>query len=94
MSISKTIPFSIIVLFLCTQCKKNDTQVFPLSAPDNWKQETIQFPLKFAPSIAYEGTLYVQFAPGWGKKDSNEYFSYIFLWSLDQDPNLSSATLE
>lgn len=94
MSFSKTIPLFVIILFLCVQCKKNDTLVFPLSAPDNWRQETIQFPLSFAPSIEHDGTLYVRFAPGWGKQDSEEYFSYIFLWSLDQNPDLSSTSLE
>jgi len=94
MSYSKTIPFLLMIMCCCMQCNKKETQNFPLVAPDNWRQETIQFPLEFAPSIDYSGTLYVRFAPGWGKQDSDEYFSYVLLWSLDEDPILTSKSLE
>jgi len=96
MSISKTIPFFIIILFAFIQCNNNNnnSSIDPLVAPDNWRKETIEFPLSFAPSIDYKGTEYVRFAPGWGKKGSEEYFTYAFLWYLDEDPKLSSSTLE
>lgn len=94
MSFSKTIPFFIIILFTSVQCKKKNLSIDPLLAPDNWRKETIAFPLSFAPSISYKGTEYVRFAPGWGKQDSEEYFSLAFLWYLDEDPKLSNNTLE
>ncbi|WP_299436008.1 hypothetical protein [uncultured Aquimarina sp.] len=94
MSVSKTIPFFVILLFTFTQCKKKDSSIDPLLAPDNWRKETIVFPLSFAPSLNYKGTEYVRFAPGWGKQGSEEYFTYSFLWYLDEDPKLSSSSLE
>ncbi|WP_299221970.1 hypothetical protein [uncultured Aquimarina sp.] len=94
MTFSKTIPFFIIILLVFIQCNKQDTSINLLSAPDNWRKETIEFPLSFAPSLNYKGTEYVRFAPGWGKQDSKEYFSYAFLWYLDEDPKLSTNTLE
>ncbi|WP_298319355.1 hypothetical protein [uncultured Aquimarina sp.] len=94
MTFSKTIPFFIIILLVCIQCKKEDPSINLLSAPDNWRKETIKFPLSFAPSLSYKGTEYVRFAPGWSKQDSKEYFSYAFLWYLDEDPKLSTSTLE
>ncbi|WP_299311479.1 hypothetical protein [uncultured Aquimarina sp.] len=94
MIFSKTIPFFIIILLVCIQCKKEDASINLLSAPDNWRKETIEFPLSFAPSINYKGTEYVRFSPGWGEHDSKEYFSNAFLWYLDEDPKLSTTTLE
>lgn len=91
----KTIPFFIIItLLFIGGCKKEESSINYLSAPDNWRKETIEFPLSFAPSINYKGTEYVRFAPGWGKEGAEDYFSYAFLWYLDEKPTLSSNILE
>jgi len=58
----------------------------PIPAPANWRQETFNFPLAFAPSIPYEGTEHVRFAPGWGQFAADTGFSYVFLWSLKSKP--------
>ncbi|MDH7445608.1 hypothetical protein [Aquimarina sp. 2201CG14-23] len=94
MSFSKTIPFFIIIIFLCIQCKKEDSSINPLLAPENWRKETIEFPLSFASSLEHKGTEYVRFAPGWSVQDSEEYFSYTFLWYIDENPKLSDKMLE
>ncbi|WP_108804402.1 hypothetical protein [Aquimarina sp. Aq107] len=90
----KTIPFFIIINLLFFGCKKEDSATNYLLAPDNWRKETIEFPLSFAPSLDYKGTEYVRFAPGWGKEGAEDYFSYAFLWYLDESPALSSTILE
>ncbi|WP_299180655.1 hypothetical protein [uncultured Aquimarina sp.] len=90
----KTIPFFIIIHLLLFGCKKEDSATNYLLAPDNWRKETIEFPLSFAPSLDYKGTEYVRFAPGWGKEGAEDYFSYAFLWYLDESPTLSSTILE
>jgi len=94
MSFPKTIPLFIFIILVCIQCKEKKTLKNPLSAPENWREETLNFPLSFAPSLNYRGAQYVRFAPGWGKMNSKEYFSYAFLWSLEDDPKLSSNSLE
>ncbi|MFD2562161.1 hypothetical protein [Aquimarina rubra] len=91
---SKTIPFFIVLSLILIQCKKEHNVINLLSAPDNWRKETITFPLSFAKSLEHKGTEYVRFAPGWGKQGSEEFFSYAFLWYLDNDPQLSSNRLE
>ncbi|MHA7057263.1 hypothetical protein ACWGOQ_0008605 [Aquimarina sp. M1] len=91
---SKTIPFFTILFLIVVQCKKVPADFNILSAPDNWRKETIAFPLSFAQSLDHKGTEYVRFAPGWGKQGSDEYFSYSFLWYLENDPQLSSSNLE
>ncbi len=94
MTFPKTVPFFILIALVCIQCKKESSLIVPLSAPDNWRKETIEFPLSFAPSLDHKGTEYVRFAPGWGKQGSEEYFSYAFLWYLNENPTLSSSQIE
>ncbi len=93
MSKTKTIPFFIFLLIFI-QCKKNDPQENILNAPENWRSEVIEFPLDFATSLHYSGTEHIRFAPGWGEEGANDYFSYVFLWEIDQNPMLSSKKIE
>jgi hypothetical protein len=57
-----------------------------LSAPDGWRKESFSFPLGFAPSISYEGTEHVRFAPGWEQFQGDEGFSYVFVWDVKAMP--------
>ncbi len=93
MNFPKTVPFFFILL-LFSQCKKQNSQQNLLAANENWRSEIIDFPLEFAPSLEYSGTEYIRFSPGWGKENAVDYFSYVFLWVLNQDPKLSSKKLE
>lgn len=40
----------------------------------------MSFPIEFAPHIPYEGEEYLIFPPGWGKVESEEHWTYFFLW--------------
>ena len=53
-----------------------------IAAPEGWREQTFTFPLAFAPSIPYEGTEHVRFAPDWAKFDSPRGFTYAILWDL------------
>lgn len=53
-----------------------------VAAPDDWRKESFKFPLQFAPSIPYEGTEYVRFAPYWAQWASGRGFTYVFLWDI------------
>ena len=68
----------------------------PIPAPDNWRKESFQFPLAFAPSIGLEGAEHVRFAPGWGDFTTERAFSYVFLWDVKDvaGPALSVHGLE
>ena len=55
-------------------------------APANWRRETFDFPLAFAPSIGLEGREHVRFAPGWADFASDRGFSYVFLWEVKDIP--------
>jgi hypothetical protein len=53
-----------------------------VAAPEGWRKETFQFPLAFAPSIPYEGTEHVRFAPYWTRFAEERGFTYVVLWDI------------
>jgi hypothetical protein len=61
--------------------------------PAGWREETIPFPLGFAPTLAYRGVEELRFPPGFFEPGSAEYWSYAFIWRLDDDPAIDAATL-
>ncbi|SHM98249.1 hypothetical protein SAMN05444266_11655 [Chitinophaga jiangningensis] len=76
----------------CIHWVKNKLNIFDpvtykppyfLPAPKDWATELIPFPIEFAPEINYKGMEDIRFAPGWGDKDSEEYWSYVILWWLE-----------
>ena len=62
-------------------------------APAGWRMEKFAFPLQFAPSIPYEGTEHVRFAPDWSEFASERGFTYVFLWDIKRR-SLEPAELE
>jgi len=58
----------------------------PVPTPEGWRKESFTFPLQFAPSIPYEGTEHVRFAPSWARFGEENGFSYVFLWDLKAKP--------
>lgn len=67
---------------------------YHLATPINWDVERFLVPVSFAPSIPYKGIEDIRFTPGWGKIESNEYWSYAFLWFLEGVQAFDSKTLE
>jgi hypothetical protein len=53
-----------------------------IAAPDNWRKESFDFPLRFAPNIPYEGKEHVRFTPQWAHFEDGDGFSYVFMWDL------------
>jgi hypothetical protein len=68
--------------------------LFTLNAPNNWKKETIKFPLDFAPEIKYQGFEELRFSPGMFDTKSDTYFSYLFFWFIDGQDRFSKTELE
>ncbi|WP_160114512.1 hypothetical protein [Aquimarina sp. AU474] len=92
MKISQII--TIIGVCICVvNCKTVKTDNL-LEAPDSWRQEVLEFPLLFARSLPYKGEEHIRFAEGWGDINSESYFSYVFLWSLDENPDLTITKIE
>ena len=64
-----------------------------LIAPDDWRKELIKFPLSFAPSIKFTGVEDIRFAPGWSRPKSSDFWTYKFVWQINEDPKLSEQRL-
>lgn len=67
---------------------------YELPVPPNWSTERFVLPADFAPGIIYKGVEDIRFAPGWGKPDSEEYWSYSFLWWLDNNAVINAEALQ
>ncbi|WP_025740409.1 hypothetical protein [Aquimarina pacifica] len=93
MKITKTIPFFLSALFFI-QCSTNKTSKNILLSPKEWNSKVIEFPLEFAPSIQYSGREFTSFLPNYDKQGTPSYFSYVFLWEINQNPALSTKKIE
>jgi hypothetical protein len=61
--------------------------------PAGWKSETIPFPLDFAPKLAHRGVEELRFAPGMFDPTAPGYWSYAFVWWLEDRPLQDGAAL-
>lgn len=82
------VALSLIVVFTVKSQEKE------LSAPEGWRPETIELPLSFAPDIPITGIEEVRFAPGWGEPESKEYFTYAFVWLLEEQEDFKKEDLQ
>ena len=57
-----------------------------LDAPADWRKESFEFPLAYAPSLPYEGSEQVRFSPSWSKFSDPAGFSYVVLWNIKPAP--------
>jgi hypothetical protein len=64
-----------------------------LPIPKGWSIERFLIPISFAPQIPYKGVEDIRFTPGWGNLKSEEYWTYAFLWYLDNVPKTSPEIL-
>lgn len=88
--------------FLAMQAQENNAQFdghkweapysFPI--PKDWTIERFLLPPFFAPEITYKGVEDIRFTPGWANSKSDEYWSYAFVWYLDEKPPVNKASIE
>ncbi len=71
-----------------------DTTSYNFPDPAGWGKEMFPIPIEFAPSIPYKGQEELRFAPGWGKADSKEYWSYAFVWFLQGHEHVTAENLK
>jgi hypothetical protein len=63
---------------------------YSLGFPEGWDVERFSIPILFAPQIPYKGVEDIRFTPGWAKAQSEDYWSYAFLWYLDGTPKTNA----
>ncbi len=65
-----------------------------LETDSTWNQEIFHFPIPFAPEIKFEGFEDARFPEFWAYKDSTDFWSYVFVWSINSSMELTANTLE
>jgi hypothetical protein len=66
---------------------------YNLSIPKDWTIERFLIPISFAKQIPYKGVEDIRFTPGWAKAKSDEYWTYAFLWWLDDSPKTDAKII-
>jgi len=61
--------------------------------PTGWKQESFALPPQFAPALPYHGTEDLRFMPGFSSPTAPDFWSYDFVWWLDQPPPFDAKSL-
>jgi hypothetical protein len=61
--------------------------------PAGWKHETFALPPDFAPEFPWQGTEDLRFMPGFFSPTAPDFWSYDFVWWLDQPPPFDAASL-
>lgn len=64
-----------------------------LTSPDTWQSEIIPFPISFAPEIDLKGFEDLRFAPGWADSTSQEFWTYTFVWYVEEKSAMTEAIL-
>ncbi|MFT3679909.1 MAG: hypothetical protein QM791_06530 [Ferruginibacter sp.] len=67
---------------------------YDLPKPKDWGIERFLIPISFAPQVPYKGVEDIRFAPGWAKAASEEYWTYAFLWWLEEKPVMNAKIIE
>ncbi|MES2849634.1 MAG: hypothetical protein V4685_11300 [Bacteroidota bacterium] len=76
----------VFLFFVCSISKMVQAQhatASLLKEPAGWEFERFDLPPVFAPSFPYKGVEELRFSPGMFKKDSADYFTYVFVAQLD-----------
>lgn len=66
---------------------------YHLSIPKDWGIERFLIPISFAPQISYKGVEDIRFTPGWGNVKTDDYWTYAFLWYLDDAPKTDARII-
>lgn len=91
----KSVTFLLAIVLSClTLVSGVEGQSLKLEAPDKWRSESVKLPPPFAPKVELKGEAQVYFSPGWGKKDSDQFFTYTFLFQTEPEPKFDKKVIE
>ena len=85
---------ALLVSLSCAACSHAPAVRASWPVPVGWKSEQFAFPLDFAPTIQRRGREELRFPPGFMDKASPSFWSYAFVWQLDDDRPLDAAALD
>ena len=65
-----------------------------LDTDSTWNQEVFHFPIPFAPEIKFDGFEDARFPEFWAYKDNIDFWSYVFVWRINNPVELTEIVLE
>ena len=79
---------------LCWEASVIGQEAIKLDVPANWRSEAVNLPPPFAPEVKLKGKARVYFSPGWPKKNSDQFFTYAFLFKTKAEPKYDKKLIE
>lgn len=67
---------------------------YTLQVPARWSTELFALPAGFASEMTYKGVEDIRFAPGWADSTAADYWSYAYLWWLDENLMIDAESLQ
>lgn len=67
---------------------------FDFQTPPAWRGEVISLPPGFAKNLAWKGTENIRFAPGMFKAEHANFFSYVLVFLLEGEADVSEAAVK
>ncbi|MEZ4797969.1 MAG: hypothetical protein R2785_12470 [Flavobacteriaceae bacterium] len=88
--------FSILLLlfFNITLFAQEEQHLEVFKSDSTWIKEIIQFPIGFAQDIKYEGYEDLRFPKGWSKQESQNFWSYVWAWNINNIEDVTTNDLE
>ena len=91
--ISSVVLVTVLAIGNSSFAQETTAQGFQWPAPTGWRTESIPFPLEFAPDIQHKGMVEIRFSPGFKDPDAPGFWSYAFVWWLEDDVPLTKQLL-
>src|SRR5471030_249361 len=65
-----------------------------LPTPKDWQVEKFALPPQFANTLPFKGTEGIRFSPEWSKKHTDGYWTYCFLWIINENRAFTTTDLQ
>lgn len=83
--------FTIIFQFTGFAQVINDTI---LKLPKEWRYEKVSLPFGFTPKMTHKGIDELRFAPGMFNRDAEKYFTYAYVFTIENELDFDKKELE
>lgn len=90
----KHLIFTVLLCYSLLSFTQEEQNLDILVTDSTWLKEIIHFPLGFAPDLNYTGFEDLRFAKAWRNPESEEFFSYVFIWNINLNQKPTKETVE
>ncbi|MCH2034232.1 MAG: hypothetical protein MK202_12050 [Tenacibaculum sp.] len=84
--IQKLFTFFLFFQFLFVFSQDSDKKIF--KNPYKWKNEIIDFPVKWAPKFNLRGHEEILFSPNWSKPENPQFWTLLIAWEITTEEKI------